>query len=159
LVAAEPSLPIRCWDICGSDEDQIALRLRAHGRQCVATDIAIDGIDFRTRRQAPPGVEAIVMNPPFSLGAEFVLHGLRLVPKVLCLQRIQFLESEARAALFDAGKLARIHVFRNRVPRMHLTGWQGKQASPAMVLAWYVFERDHDGSKPVLDWIRCELKQ
>jgi hypothetical protein len=44
------------------------------------------------------------------------------------------------------------------VPRMHLTGWEGKQASPAMVLAWFCFERDHGGSKPVLDWIRCEVR-
>src|SRR5690348_2603870 len=69
MVAIEP-LPMGCWDPCGSDDDQIALRLRAHGRTCVATDIARDGIDFRTRRQAPPGVEAIVMNPPFSKAAE-----------------------------------------------------------------------------------------
>jgi hypothetical protein len=156
LIAIEP-LPSGCWDPCGSDDDtnNIAIALRAHGKTVVATDIASDSIDFRTRREAPLGIEAIVTNPPFSLAADFIRHGLVLVPKVVVLERIQFLESEARAELFDAGKLARVFVFRNRVPRMHQEGWDGKRASPAMVLAWFVFDREHDGSRPTLDWIRC----
>jgi hypothetical protein len=154
LIAIEP-LPRGCWDPCGDDDDAIAVALRAHGKTVVATDIISDGIDFRDRREAPAGIEAIVMNPPFSLAADFVLHGLTLVSKVVALERIQFLESETRAALFDVGKLARFFIFRNRVPRMHRTTWTGKRASPAMMLAWFVFEREHDGSKPTTDWIRC----
>ena len=80
--------------------------------------------------------------------------GRRVVPKVVVLERIQFLESDTRAALFDAGKLARIWVFRKRLPRMHRADWTGKRASAAMVLAWFVFDRDHDGP-PALDWIRA----
>jgi hypothetical protein len=155
LITVEP-LPLGCWDPCGDDTDNIAIALRAHGKTVVATDIARDGIDFHDRRAAPPGMQAIVTNPPFSLAADFVRHGLLLVPKVAILERIQFLESETRAGLFDAGKLARVFIFRNRVPRMHKEGWTGNRASPAMMLAWHVFLRDHDGSKPILDWIRCE---
>jgi hypothetical protein len=160
LIAIEP-LPSGCWDPCGSDDDtnNIAIALRAYGKTVVATDIASDGIDFRTRREAPPGMTAIVTNPPFSLAAEFVQHGLMLVPKVAILERVQFLESEARAALFDAGMLARVHIFRDRVPRMHREDWDGKRAAPAMVLCWFVFDRDHDGAKPTLDWIRCQGKR
>jgi hypothetical protein len=39
---------------------------------------------------------------------------------------------------------------------MHAAGWAGKKAAPAMMLAWFVFLRDHDGSAPRLGWIRCE---
>jgi hypothetical protein len=152
LARAEP-LPATCWEACGDDTSAIATVLRAHGHRVVCTDLRTDGIDFRDRTTAPPGVEVIVTNPPFSLAADFVRHGLNLVPKVVVLERIQFLESEARAALFDAGKLARIRVFRNRVPRMHRAGWTGKRASAAMTLAWFAFDRDHDGP-PTLDWIR-----
>ena len=45
-------------------------------------------------------------------------------------------------------------VFRKRLPRMHRSGWAGKRASAAMVLAWFVFDRGHDGP-PALDWIRA----
>jgi hypothetical protein len=154
LIEVEP-LPTGCWDPCGDDADSIAIALKAHGKTVVTTDIACDGIDFRDRRKAPPGIKAIITNPPFSLAADFVRHGLLLVPKVVILERIQFLEAETRADLFDAGKLARVFVFRDRVPRMHRTGWDGKRASPAMMLAWFVFDREHDGSRPELDWIRC----
>ena len=153
MLRVEPLPPV-CWECCGDDTSAIATVLRAHGHSVVCSDIRADGIDFFDRTTAPRGVEAIVTNPPFSLAADFVRHGLALVPKVVVLERIQFLESKTRAPLFDAGKLARIWVFRNRVPRMHRQDWRGKRASAAMTLAWFVFDRDHDG-RPTLDWIRA----
>jgi hypothetical protein len=154
LLPAE-RLPRKLWESCAGNGSIVDV-LRAHGHEVVASDITIDGIDFLQQRQAPAGVGAIVTNPPFILAAEFVTHGLKLVPQVIILERIQFLESDDRAELFDAGKLARVHVFRNRVPRMHAVGWNGKKASPAMCLAWFVFRRDHDGTPPQLNWIRCD---
>jgi hypothetical protein len=153
LLRLEP-LPAEIWECCGDESSAIATVLRAHGRRVVCTDLATDGVDFRDWAMAPRGVQAIVTNPPFSLAADFATHGLALVPKVVVLERIQFLESETRAALFDAGKLARVWVFRKRLPRMHRSDWAGKRASAAMVLAWFVFDRDHDGP-PALDWIRA----
>ena len=153
-MARVEQLPHGVWEACGDDASAIATILRATGRCVVCTDIRTDGINFLDRTTAPRGVEAIVTNPPFSLAADFVRHGLALVPKVVVLERIQFLESDTRAALFDAGKLARIWVFRKRLPRMHRADWTGKRASAAMVLAWFVFDRDHDGP-PALDWIRA----
>jgi hypothetical protein len=148
-------LPSIVWDPCGENDSELAAALREAGKQVFTDDIRNDNVDFRTRREAPPGCQAIVTNPPFSLAADFVLHGLTLVRRVCILERIQFLESENRAALFDAGKLVRVFVFRNRVPRMHLDGWAGPRASPAMVLCWFIFDNTHSGSKPTLDWIRC----
>jgi hypothetical protein len=148
------SLPKGCWDPCGGDDDNIAVVLRAHGNTVTATDLACDGIDFRDRRVAPPGVEAIVTNPPFSLAADFVRHGLKLVPKVVILERIQFLESEQRSDLIDGGNLARVLVFANRVPRMHKVGWVGKRSGAAMCLAWFVFVSGHHG-RPHIERVRC----
>ena len=151
LLRIEP-LPKVIWEPCAGGGTIVAV-LEAHRHHVIANDIASDGTNFLLRREAPADVEAIVTNPPFSLAADFVCRGL--VSKVVILERIQFLESEARADLFDAGKLVRILVFRNRVPRMHRTDWQGKRASPAMTLAWFVFDRNHDDSQPTLNWIRC----
>jgi hypothetical protein len=117
-----------------------------------AYDLATDGIDFLQQTKVLPGIDAMVTNPPFIKAAEFVTHGLTLVPLVIVLERIQFLES--RVEFWAAGKLARIHFFQNRVPRMHRADWTGKRASGGMTLAWFAFTRDHDGSTPRLDWIR-----
>jgi hypothetical protein len=153
LLRAEP-LPRKLWEPCAGSGCIVSV-LRRHGHDVVASDITTDGIDFLKQRKAPPGVGAIVTNPPFILAAEFVTHGLELVPQVVILERIQFLESDARADLYAAGQLAWVHVFQNRVPRMHAAGWAGKKAAPAMALAWFAFRRDHDGSAPRLNWIRC----
>lgn len=150
LAAAD--LPRRIWEPCAGS-GSIASVLRKHGHRVVCHDIADDGVDFRDRTEAPPGVDAIVTNPPFAIAASFVLHGLKLVRQVVILERLQFLESEIRAELFDAGKLARVLVFRKRAPRMNRAGWAGKSASAAMTLAWFVFDNAYDGSAPRLGWV------
>jgi hypothetical protein len=38
---------------------------------------------------------------------------------------------------------------------MHRADWDGRRASAAMFLAWFVFDRAHDGSPPTVTWIRC----
>ena len=83
-------------------------------------------------------------------------HGLKLVPKVLLLERIEFLESEDRTDVIEGGGLARVLVFADRVRRMHKAGWNGKRSLPAMCLAWFVFERGYP-LQPVLKRIRCRL--
>jgi hypothetical protein len=157
LLRAE-ALPPKLWEPCAGGGAIVSV-LRDRGHDVVANDLATDGLDFLQQHEAPPGVGAIVTNPPFTLAAEFVTHGLRLVQQVVILERVQFLESDTRAELYDAGKLARILLFRNRVPRMHAADWTGKRASPAMALAWFVFLRDHDGTHPRLRWIRCNRRK
>ena len=132
----------------------MAFSSRASSREHISSD----GIDFRDRTEAPPDVQAIVANPPFSLAADFVRHGLKLVPKVAILERIQFLESEDRTDILESGDLARVLVFADRVPRMHKAGWNGKRSSAAMCLAWFVFERGHP-LQPVLKRIRCRPRR
>jgi hypothetical protein len=147
-------LPLHRLEPCEGEERAISRVLEAHGHVVTGYDLARDGIDFLKVTQLPPNIGAAITNPPFSKAAEIVRRALELVPKVIVLERIQWLESEERAELFDLGMLARIWVFRDRVPRMHKVGWTGKRSSPAMCLAWFVFEVDHRGP-PTLHWCRC----
>lgn len=151
LLRAE-NLPRVIWEpACGPGS--IVRVLRASGRQVYATDL-VDydspdqdeaGWDFLMETQVPFGVKAIVSNPPFKNGAEFVAKGLSLCPRVIMLLRLAFLESAARSEILDGGHLARVHVFRNRLPMMHRNGWDGPKSTNTMAFAWFVWDTAHKG--------------
>jgi hypothetical protein len=106
---------------------------------------AESGVDFLTQTAAPKGVTTILTNPPFMHAGEFVRHALTLVPRVVMLLRLGFLESQSRSDILDGGRLARIHVFRNRLPMMHREGWDGPHTSSALAFAWFVWDANHRG--------------
>ncbi len=151
LLRAEP-LPRVIWEpACGPGA--IVRVLRAHGHVVYATDL-VDygspdqdeaGWDFLLERQLPIEAEAIVTNPPFKCAAEFVAHALELCPKVVMLLRLAFYESERRSAILDGGCLARVFVYRKRLPMMHRAGWEGRKANSGMAFAWFVWDRAHSG--------------
>ena len=126
--------------------------LRAAGHRVYATDLvdyglddSESGVDFLMEREPGFYVGAIVTNPPFKLAEQFVCHALTLCPHVIMLLRLAFLESERRRSILDGGLLARVHVFRNRLPMMHRAGWNGPRASSATPFAWFVWDRQHQG--------------
>lgn len=141
-------IPRVVWEpACGPGA--IVRGLRAAGHIVHASDLVDHGcpeseaqIDFLMEWRAPPGVEAIVSNFPFKLGGQMVAHALDLVPLVIVLARLTFLESEGRSAILD-GPLARVHLFKSRLPMMHRAGWQGPKATSQVPYAWFAFERDH----------------
>jgi hypothetical protein len=65
--------------------------------------------------------------------------------KVVMLMRLAFLESERRCGILENGGLARVHVFRKRLPMMHRAEWAGRKANSGMAFAWFVWERGHQG--------------
>lgn len=153
LMRAE-RLPHRIWEpACGPGA--IVRVLRDAGHEVVATDLVdyqwpgqnFTGWDFLIPRPAP-AVDAIVTNPPFKLAQAFVERSIELAPLVVMLLRLAFIESERRSPILDGGKLARVHVFRNRLPMMHREG-RGKEVakvnSQAIAFAWFVWDRDHTG--------------
>jgi hypothetical protein len=153
LMRAE-QLPRFIWEpACG--RGAIVKVLRAAGHEVVATDLVNHGTpitppgyygrDFLMETKAPDGCEAIVTNPPFSLAQQFAEHALDLVPRVVMLLRLSFLESDRRRGILEGGALARVHVFRNRLPRMHRDGWTGPKARSAVPYAWFCWDRDHRG--------------
>lgn len=156
-------IPQCIWEpACGPGA--IARVLREHGRVVYATDLVDyespdqdeSGWDFLFEQQLPIGVEAIVTNPPFKNAGEFVAKALDLCPKVYMLLRLAFYESERRTPILDNGMLARVHVYRKRLPMMHREGWEGKKANSGMAFAWFVWDRNHSGPTELhrLSWDR-----
>jgi hypothetical protein len=146
------SLPTYIWEpACGPGA--IVKVLIEAGHVVVATDLvdyqspwqAQAGWDFLLERSAPPGCDCIVTNPPFKNAEAFVAKAVELCPRVIMLLRLAFLESERRRSLIDNGTLARVHVFRKRLPMMHRAGWEGRKANSGMAFAWFVWDRAHAG--------------
>ena len=143
-------LPHHLWEpACGPGN--IVNVLRAAGHRVLASDLVDYGDpthfarrDFLLER-LPDGCEAIITNPPFKLANEFVEHALDLCPRVVMLLRLAFLESDRRCGILEDRGLARIHVFRKRLPMMHRAGWEGRKASSGMAFAWFVWNREHRG--------------
>ncbi len=154
-------LPHRLWEPAAG-RGAIVNVLRAAGHEVLASDLVDYGEpthfarrDFLMERKAPDGCEAIVSNPPFRLANEFVAHALDLCPRVVMLLRLAFLESERRRKILENRGLARVHVFRNRLPTMHRDNWQGPKAGSAMCFCWFCWDRAHVG-RPTVDWISWE---
>jgi hypothetical protein len=112
--------------------------------------------DFLGEIGMPAGMEAIVTNPPFKLAERFVEHALQLCPLVVMLLRLAFLESERRCGILEGRGLARVHVFRRRLPMMHRAGWEGRKANSGMAFAWFIWDRAHRGSAVInrISWDR-----
>jgi hypothetical protein len=143
------TLPARIWEPAAG-RGAIAGVLRARAHVVITSDIfdygELDFVhDFLTVEQAPGDVEAIVTNPPYLLAGAFAAHALTLCPRVFLLLRLAFLESERRTRILESGHLARVHVFRKRLPMMHRDGWAGPKASSAIAFAWFCWSRDHCG--------------
>lgn len=129
LLAVEPTLPRRIWE-------------PAVGRGNIAR-VLLDA-----------GHEVIGTDPPFKVADQFVAHALDLCPRVVLLLRLAFYESERRTPILEGRGLARVRVFRGRLPMMHRDGWEGRKANSGMAFAWFVWDRAHIGP-PVLnrmDW-------
>jgi hypothetical protein len=160
-------LPRRIWEpACG--RGAIVRPLREAGHSVLATDLVdygwlgqdASGLDFVMPTDPPEGagVEAIVTNPPFKLAAEFVALGLQRAPVVVMLLRLAFLESDRRSDILDDGRLARVWVYRKRLPMMHRDGWEGRKANSGMAFAWFVWDRGHSGPADLrrLSWDRVQ---
>ena len=125
--------------------------LRAAGHAVVASDIKDYGFalqfrrDFLLETRAPADTACVLTYPPYRLANQFVARSLELVPRVLMLLRLAFLESQRRTPILESGALARINLFRERLPRMHRAGWNGPKASSSIAFAWFVFDRNHSG--------------
>lgn len=144
-------IPHRIWEPAAG-RGAIVDVLRARGHEVLASDLADYGIpthfarrDFLMEWKAPKGCEMILTNPPHKLADEFVAHAIEICPLVIMLLRLSFLESERRTGIIEQRGLARVWVFRKRLPMMHRDGWTGPQASSAIPFAWFCWNRNHHG--------------
>jgi hypothetical protein len=153
-------LPHRIWEPAAG-RGAIARVLRDHGHAVIASDIYDYGNlhfvgDFLAQKQMPAGCTCILTNPPYQIAEPFVAHALELAPLVIMLLRLAFLESERRCNILEGRGLARVHVFRKRLPMMHRAGWEGRKANSGMAFAWFVFDRSDTGPTTIdrISWER-----
>jgi hypothetical protein len=143
-------LPKKIWEpACGPGA--IVKVLRSRGHEVIGSDLLryedptyFYGRDFLTEK-LPQGCEMILSNPPFQLAEAFVRHAIKICPRVIFLLRLAFLESERRTDILENAGLARIYVFRNRLPMAHRAGWTGPKASSAMAFAWFFWCWEYEG--------------
>lgn len=144
--------PERIWEpACG--DGAIVYVLRGAGHDVVATDLNDWGcpfsrsrIDFLMEQKPPAQCHCIITNPPYRLMEQFVAHAVLLVPQVVMLGRLAFLESERRTRLLEESGLHRVIVFRNRLPMMHRYGWTGPTNSNATAFAWFCWKRGYSAA-------------
>lgn len=147
----EQPLPRYLWEPAAG-RGAIVNTLRDAGHVVLASDLVdynqpshFAGRDFLLERKAPYGCEAIVTNPPFKLATEFVEHALNLVPLVVMLLRLAFMESVRRTNILENRGLERVLVYRRRLPMMHRDNYTGPKANSGMAFAWFVWNRDYAG--------------
>ena len=148
LLKAE-RLPSHIWEPAAG-RGAIVNVLRDAGHMVYASDLNDYGIpaqvvaaDFLMEWKAPLGCTCIVTNPPFKLVDQFVRRAIELAPKVCMLLRLMYLEGTGRDDILD--RLTRVHVFKNRLPRMHRDGWEGPRATSTIAFGWFVWCREEEG--------------
>ncbi|WP_221136728.1 hypothetical protein [Rhizobium lentis] len=123
-------------------------------RQTVTQHGELQGVgDFLASQPEAPGEgHDICTNPPYGeVLNDYVAHALRVHKprKMALLLNLNFLcgfDDDDRNFVMDDNPPARVYVFKRRLPMMHREGWDGKKASSRMNTAWFVWERQDDGS-------------
>lgn len=160
---ANVQLPHGIWEPhCGKGALAEVLLDAGHAVYC--SDIVDRGYphqhsvgNFLKATGCPAGIDGIVMNPPFAQAALHLRRALQLCPFAAALLPLAFLEAgrketesgRARLWCLDNGHLARVLVFRERLPMMHRDGWQGKISTSNVPYAWFIFDGDHVGDATV----------
>lgn len=139
----------KIWEPCSGDMD-MARVLEWHGYEVTATELretgqGIGGFDFLADDPQDkwgwiPDPDMIVMNPPFSLAAEFILKALSYTPRVACLLKIDYWNA-----------ISRLPMFRDNMPKLFMPltfrlAFLKKERgnSPLMNCAWGIW---HDGGE------------
>lgn len=153
-------LPHQIWEPAAG-KGAIVRVLRDHAHAVIASDVYDYGGlhfvgDFLAQQQMPAGCDCILTNPPYQIVESFVARALELSPLVVMLLRLAFLESERRCGILENRGLARVHVFRKRLPMMHRDLWAGRKANSGMAFGWFVWSRDHKGPTTIdrISWER-----
>lgn len=132
------------WE-CACGNGKMAKELKVQtGQPIICTDLydqgfGTVGVDFLEVNKLP--APNIVTNPPYNLLNQFILHGLELGPKKLCLLiRTLSLESKARYEIFKAHPPSKVIVITDRVDFAN-----PDKPGGAWSLSWFVWEQDYAG--------------
>ncbi|MCM2472134.1 hypothetical protein HGO38_01415 [Rhizobium sp. CG5] len=107
--------------------------------------------DFLTSQPGETLGLDIVTNPPFGIANAYIAHALKAHQprKMAMLLNFNFaagFDDADRVFVMETCPPSRIYLFSRRLPMMHRDGWQGNKASSQMNTAWFVWERNDDGS-------------
>jgi len=123
------------------------------------------GVGDFLRSIAESGGWDIVTNPPYGVANAYAAHALRehKPRKMALLLNLNFMcgfEDRERCFVMDECPPSRVYVFTRRLPMMHRDGWDGNKASSQMNTAWFIWERNEDGSygNGVTQLIRVDWK-
>ena len=143
----------KIWE-CSCGDGAISEPLIKAGYDVYSSDL-IDrgygetGVDFLKTDKV---YDNIITNPPFKLGQDFTLHGLKLVKNKLAIfNKLTFLEGiKRKEKIFNQNKLKNVYIFSKRVSFVRIG--ETKSAGGLIAFAWFVFDVNYNG-KPTIDWI------
>lgn len=137
----------KIWEPCAGDMDMSRV-LEWHGYEVTSTELrdtgqGITGIDFLNNDVEEklgwiPDPDMIVMNPPFSLAADFIIKALSYTPNVACLVKIDYWNAISRLPLWEKNTPAFFLPLTFRLA--FLKAERGN--SPLMNCAWVVWLAD-----------------
>lgn len=137
----------KIWEPCSGDLDMSRV-LEWHGYEVTSTELrdtgqGVTGIDFltddvETKLGWIPDPDMIVMNPPFSLAAEFIAKALSYTPNVACLVKIDYWNAVSRLPLWEK------HIPAFFLPLTFRLAFLKSERgnSPLMNCAWVVWTAD-----------------
>jgi hypothetical protein len=137
------------WEPCCGNMDMSRV-LEWHGYEVTSTDLretgqGIGGFDFINDDPEEkwgwiPEPEMIVMNPPFSLAAEFIERALEFTPNVACLVKIDYWNAVSRLPLFERKRPTFF------LPLTWRPAFLKKErgSNPLMNCAWVVWTEEND---------------
>jgi len=104
------------------------------------------GLDFLLQTQRK--CDAIVTNPPYKLGDQFIRHGLSLGLPVIVLLRLMAIEGAGRSDIM--AQCRRIYAGIERLPFMRREGWTGpRHSNSGAPFGWFVFEPGDNRAGPI----------
>ena len=146
--------PLTVWEpACG--RGLMAFVIAEYARRCIASDVHDYGYrsgsvhdyigsftgEGPDTAPAPPGIDAIITNPPFRLADAFMRRALSIADFCALLLPTRYSEGVARYRnVFEPHPPAIIGYFVERVP-MHRGRWV-PHGSTATAYAWFVWRRD-----------------
>lgn len=142
---------------CVGEARVIERVLNEHGYEDVTCfDLAGEGKERRDFFTISENYETVLTNPPFNQHVTFILHAKTIAKsKIALLLPLNYLTGKQRhAELWDdrSFPLARVLVL-NRGVNFLVDDPFAEYVQPSQLyLAWFIFERSHDGP-PVLSWI------
>lgn len=146
------------WEPCAGDGAMAAVLRDARPANILCSDIApqpvverangltIYAVDALRAKRLPPGVSAVITNPPFVIAPAIIRHMLTLeggAPQLLALVlKATFWHAASRYKLFEEHPPTAIHPLLWRPDFRDLGG-------PTMEFMWCVWEKEQIGTLPV----------